>query len=79
VVESFKGSLHPGDMDVYVTFDAGTACGIPVALGQRLIIYENGQSRIVGSCNSVGGGQMKSEAGEMRDLVAQSHKANPRT
>jgi hypothetical protein len=76
VVESFKGSLHAGDMDVYVAFDAGSACGIPIALGQRLIVYEYGRSRFVGSCNSARGAQMVSEAREIRDLIALRHEAN---
>jgi hypothetical protein len=76
VVESFKGALHPGDMDVYVAFDAGSACGIPIAMGQRLIVYEYGQSRFVGSCNSAEGEKMLSEAGEIRELIARRHTAN---
>ena len=75
VVESFKGPVQSGDLDVSVTFDAGSACGIPIAVGERLIIYGYGRSGFVGSCNSAKGDQMTSEVMELRDLIARRHAA----
>jgi hypothetical protein len=70
VLRSFKGQYRPGDKDVYATFKTGGSCGVPVVVGQQLLVYGYRGSWFLGMCNSSSGDQMTADVEKIEKFIA---------